>query len=175
MANQLTIQNKLPISTWKILRFTILGTMIFHINNPHKTYANPFYEAGCRQGVNDHYPGRFNAGTINAYCKCQRKNRGKNNEHCAAILANETSMQNFTNSEEFTIGAMSITICAKRLGVQSDEKANNSLLQTLSEQNIPISFGSRQDLWEEAHRDVGVGTDWCMKQPFDLYRTMFKT
>ena len=175
MTKRLTTQRNLTITNCKGLKLAIFGTIIFLANIPQKIHANPFYEAGCRRGVNDHYPGRFEAEAIKAYCKCQSRNRGKSNEHCAAILTKESGVQSFSNAEEYTIGAISITICAKRLGLESDEKAHNSLLQTLSEQNIPISFGSRQDLWEEAHRDVGEGTDWCMKQPFNLYRTMFQT
>jgi hypothetical protein len=140
-----------------------LSALVAWLCAPHTVYANPFYEAGCRNAVAERYPGRFQNEAISEYCKCQSRNRGKNQDACVAILSNEAKPQRFSNSEEYAIGAMTVNICAQRLGRLSNQRANEALLKILSRQDLPLALGRREDLWAEAYKDVGEGTEWCIK------------
>ena len=142
---------------------TCSGYLLLNFLSPSSTSANPFYEAGCRNAVTDYYPGRYSLETVAAYCQCRSRNRGKDQDQCTLDPPKDHKAQQFSNSEEYTIGVMTATICAKRLGRLSNEKANNALLNALSEKNINLSFGTRVDLWEEAYKDVGEGIEWCIK------------
>jgi hypothetical protein len=142
---------------------TFAGYLLLNFLSPSGSYANPFYEAGCRNAVNDYYPGRYSQETVAAYCQCRSKNRGKAQNQCTLDPPKNHKVQKFSNSEEYTIGVMTATICAKRLGRLSNERANKALLKALSEEGIHLSLGSRVDLWEEAYKDVGEGIEWCIK------------
>jgi hypothetical protein len=142
---------------------TFAGYLLLNLLSPSSTSANPYYEAGCRNAVNDYYPGRYSQETVAAYCQCRSRNRGKDQEQCTLDPPRDDKAQQFNDSEEYTIGAMTATICAKRLGRLSNERANNALLMALSEKKISLSFGTRADLWEEAYKDVGEGIEWCIK------------
>lgn len=141
----------------------IFGYLLLQILAPTSVHANPFYEAGCRNAVNENYPGRFSLETITTYCQCQSENRGKNQDQCISIISKERTMQKFSSSEEYTIGVMTAVTCGKRLGKLSNERASQLLMQSLSERNISLTLGSRVDLWQEAHKDVGEGIEWCIK------------
>jgi hypothetical protein len=144
-------------------RLAILASLLAQLCAPNTSHANPFYEAGCRNAVTERYPGRFKQETIGEYCRCQNRNRGKDQDVCIAILSKEAKSQRLSNSEEYTIGAMTAVICAKRLGRLSNSRANEALLMILLEQNLPLVLGTREDLWVEAYKDVGEGTEWCIK------------
>ena len=145
----------------------ILASLLTQLSAPRISYANPYYEAGCRNAVLERYPGRFQQKTIGEYCRCQSRNKGKNQDVCIEVLAKEAKPQRFSDREEYTIGAMTVVICAKRLGRLSNQRANEALLKTLSEQNLPLVLGAREDLWEEAYKEVGEGTEWCIKNQLD--------
>jgi len=143
---------------------TFAGYLLLNLLLPSSTSANPFYEAGCRNAVNDYYPGRYSLETVAAYCHCRSRNRGKDQDQCTLDHPTKgLKVQQFSNSEEYAIGVMTATICAKRLGRLSNERANQALLKALSEKNINLSLGTRVDLWEEAYKDVGEGIEWCLK------------
>lgn len=143
---------------------TFFGYLLLNFLSPSSTYANPFYEAGCRNAVNDYHPGQYSLETVTDYCQCRSKNRGRDQDQCTLDPPKKDyKAQKFSNSEEYTIGAMTATICAKRLGKLSNERANKALLTALSEENINLSLGTRADLWEEAYKYVGEGIEWCIK------------
>jgi len=151
------------VSTTRKVKLAFFAFLLAQSWAPFKSYANPFYEAGCRKAFMERYPGRFKQETISEYCRCQSRNRGKNQDECIAILSKEAKPQRFSNAEEFTIGVMTAVICAKRLGSLSNQRANETLLRILSEQSLPLVLGAREDLWAEAYKDVGEGTEWCIK------------
>ncbi len=147
----------------RVKKMTILISLFSQLSATQISHANPYYEAGCRNAVSERNPGRFKQETVSEFCRCQSRNRGKDQDVCAAILEKDANPQRFSNSEEFTIGVMTVAICAKRLDRLSSQGASEMLLEVLSEQNLPLVLGTRQDLWKEAYKEVGGGIEWCIK------------
>lgn len=141
----------------------ILVSIVTQVFTPRTSNANPFYEQGCKTAVADRYSGMYRQETIDEYCRCQSRSRGKIQDVCLAILSKDETPMQFSNDEEFAIGAMTAVICSKRLDRLSSQQASETLVRVLSGQNLPLVLLTRADLWANAYKEVGEGAEWCIK------------
>jgi hypothetical protein len=125
--------------------------------------ANSYWVYGCVQGMQQRYGSRFDQQRLQEYCQCRDKDK-RSSEECHRYLGlsqSQESSKRFSSQEEFTIGVMTVVICAKRLGKIDDARGTEILISSLSKERFPLELAAKESLWLEAYKEVGSGLEWC--------------
>ena len=125
--------------------------------------ANSWWTYGCLQGMQQKYGPRFDQQQMQAYCNCRDKGKRSSDECIQHLdLDNQSnSSGKLSDEEEYTIGAMTAAICAKRLDNGSGVRSEDILISALSRQGFPLELATKESLWAEAYKEVGQGLTWC--------------